>query len=71
MSNTGCLKIIVFRIRGLVGDILLPSKNVKKKNAVTLKKISKLPIFVQKYLINILAMLYLPVFSRNVFSFIF
>jgi hypothetical protein len=70
LSNTGCLKIIVFRVRGLVGDILLPSKNVKK-NAVTLKKILKLPIFVQKYLINILAMLYFPVFSRNVFSFIF
>jgi hypothetical protein len=31
-----------------------------KKIAVTLKKISKLPIFVQKYLINILAMLYFP-----------
>jgi hypothetical protein len=31
-----------------------------KKIAVTLKKISNLPIFVQKYLINILAMLYFP-----------
>jgi hypothetical protein len=29
-----------------------------KTIAVTLKKISKLPIFVQKYLINIVAMLY-------------
>jgi hypothetical protein len=32
----------------------------KKKIDVTLKKISKLPIFVQKYRINILAMLYFP-----------
>jgi hypothetical protein len=58
---TGCLKIIVFRVRGLVGDILLTKyKCLKKKIAVTLKKISKLPIFVQKYLINILTMLYFP-----------
>jgi hypothetical protein len=35
-------------------------KMLKKKIAVTLKKISKLPIFVQKYVINILAILYLP-----------
>jgi hypothetical protein len=31
-----------------------------KKKLLTLRKISKLPIFVQKYLINILAMLYFP-----------
>jgi hypothetical protein len=31
-----------------------------KKKLLTLKKISKLPIFVQKYLINILALLYFP-----------
>jgi hypothetical protein len=31
MYNTGCLKIIVFRVRGLVGDILLTKKNVKKQ----------------------------------------
>jgi hypothetical protein len=36
-------------------------KMLKKKIAVTLKKISKLAIFLQKYLINILAMLYFPV----------
>jgi hypothetical protein len=57
-----------------------------KKNCCHFEK-TKLPIFVQKYLINILAMLYFPfeqklekenlffrdktVFSRNVFSFIF
>jgi hypothetical protein len=35
-------------------------KMLKKQIAVTLKKTSKLPIFVQKYLINILAMLYFP-----------
>jgi hypothetical protein len=35
-------------------------KMLKKKIAVILKKISKLPIFVQKYLVNILAMLYFP-----------
>jgi hypothetical protein len=35
-------------------------KMFKKKIAVTLKKISKLPIFVQKYLINVLAILYFP-----------
>jgi hypothetical protein len=38
MSNTGCLKIIVFRVRGLVGDILLPSKNVKKKKCCHFEK---------------------------------
>jgi hypothetical protein len=58
--NTGCLKIIVFRVRGLVGDILLTKEKCLKKIAVTLKKILKLSIFVQKYLINILAMLYFP-----------
>jgi hypothetical protein len=59
-SNTGCLKIIVFRVRGLVGDILLTKQKLKKKKLLSLKKISKLLIFVQKYLINILAMLYFP-----------
>jgi hypothetical protein len=39
-----------------------------KKIAVTLKKISKLPICVQKYLINILAMLYFP-FEQNKYFF--
>jgi hypothetical protein len=38
MYNTGCLKIIVFRVRGLVGDILLKNncchfeKNIKVAN---------------------------------------
>jgi hypothetical protein len=41
-------------------DALRLSPKHFSKIAVTLKKISKLPIFVQKYLINILAMLYFP-----------
>jgi hypothetical protein len=53
--------MIVFRVWGLVNQV----KMLKKKIAVTLKKISKLPIFVQKYLINILAMLYFPFEKKN------
>jgi hypothetical protein len=38
---------------------------------LTLKKISKLPIFVQKYLINILAMLYFLFFQEMSFHLYF
>jgi hypothetical protein len=34
--NTGCLKIIVFRVRGLVGDILLTKQECLKKKLLSL-----------------------------------
>jgi hypothetical protein len=60
MTIQGVLKLSYSEFGVSRGHSVDQVKMFKKKIAVTLKKISKLPIFVQKYLINILAMLYFP-----------